>query len=73
MRPPNELIPAGILLGDNCAMNHVPMCILIVDNGGMGRWVDATAEVTADDGKMIMARLLPIMVIYDANLDDPMD
>ena len=62
MRPPNELIPAGMFFCDNRAINRVPMCILIVVDGGMGKWADATTEVTADDEKMIMARLLPIMV-----------
>ena len=73
MRPINELIPASILFCDNCAINHVPMGILTVADGGRGKWADVMAEVTADDGKMIMARLLPIMVIYDSNLDDPTD
>ena len=71
MRPHNELIHAGILLCDNRAINRVPMGILTVADGGMGKWADATDEVTTDDGKMIMVRLLPIMVIYDTNLSDP--
>ena len=70
---PNELIPAAIIFCKNRAINHMPMGILTVADGGMGKWVDVTTKVTADDGKMIMARLLPIMVIYDANLDDPTD
>ena len=73
MRPLNELIPAGMLFCNNHVINRVPMGILIVADGGMGKWADATAGVAADDGKMIMARLLPIMVIYDSNLDDPTD
>ena len=73
MRPHNELIPAGILFCDNRAINRMPMGILTVADDVMGKWADATAEVTADDGRMIMVRLLPIMVIYDANQDDPME
>ena len=73
MRPHNELIPNGIPLSDNRVINRVPMCILTVANGGMAKLADATTEVTADYGKMIIARLLPIMVIYGANLDDPTD
>lgn len=73
MRPHNELILVGILLCNNRAINHMPMCILTVADGGMGQWADAMAEVTADDGGMIMVRLLLIMVIYDSNLDDPTD
>ena len=73
MRSHNKLIPAGILFYDNRAINHMPMGILTVADCGMGKWADVTAEVTMDDCKMIMARLLPIMAIYDANRDDPTD
>ena len=51
----------------------MPMSIVTVANGGMGKWVDVTAEVTAGDGQMMTARLLPIMVINDADLGDPTD
>ena len=51
----------------------MPMSVVIVANDGMGKWADAMAEVTVGDGKMIIARLLPIMVIYGANLNDPTD
>ena len=71
MRPPNVLIPVGIIFCDNRAINHVAMGILTVADGGMGKCADAMAKVTADDGKIIMTRLLPIMAIYDANRDDP--
>ena len=73
MRPHNELIPAGILHGDNCVINRLLRCILTSVDGGMGKWVDATAEVTSNYGKMITARLLLIMAIYVENLGDHTD
>ena len=51
----------------------MPMSVVTVANGGMGKWADATAEVTAGDGQMMTVRLLPIMVINDADLGDPTD
>ena len=73
MRPPNELIFVGIIFCNNRTINRMPMDILTVADSGMGKWADAMAEVIADDGKIIIARLLPIMVIYGANLDNPTD
>ena len=63
MRPHDELIPAGILLGDNRAINRLLRCTLTSVDGGMGKWADATAEVPSNYGKIIIARLLLIMEI----------
>ena len=49
----------------------MPMSAVTVADGGMGKWADATAEVTEGDGQMMTARLLPTMVINDADLGDP--
>ena len=73
MRPHNELIPVGILHDDNRAISCLLKCVLTFVDGGMGEWVDATAEVTSNYGKMITTRLLLIMAIYVANLGDPTD
>ena len=51
----------------------MPMSVVTVADGGMGKWADATAEVTTSDGQMMMTRLLPSMVINDADLGDPTD
>ena len=51
----------------------MPMSVVIVAEGGMGKWADTTAKVNVGDGRMIMARLLSNMVINDANLGDPTD
>ena len=73
MRPHNELILAGILRGDNRVISCLLRFVLTFSDGGMGKWADAMAEVTLNYGKMIIARLLLIMEIYAANLDDPTD
>ena len=73
MRPHNELIPTGILLGDNRAINRRLRCILTSADGDMGKWADTTNEVTSNYGKMIITGLLLIMAIYAANIDDPTD
>ena len=73
MRPHNELIPVGILHGDNRVISRLLRCVLTSTDGGMGKWVDATAKVTSNYGKIITARLLLIMEIYVANPDDPTD
>ena len=46
----------------------MPMSVVTVADGGMGKWADATATVTAGDGQMMTARLLPIMVINDVEI-----
>ena len=51
----------------------MPMSVVTVADGGMGKWADATVEVIAGDGRMMTARLLPIMVINDADLGNPTD
>ena len=51
----------------------MPMSVVTVADGGMGKWADTTAEVTAGDGRRMMAQLLSNMVINDADLGDPMD
>ena len=48
-------------------------CVLTSADGGMGKWADATAEVTSNYGKMIIVGLLLIMVIYAVNLGDLTD
>ena len=49
------------------------MSVVTVADGGMGKWADATAEVTMGDGQMMTTWLLSIMVINDADLGDPTD
>ena len=73
MRPRNELIPAGILHGDNHVISRLLRCVLTSADGGMGKWADVTDEVTSNYGKMITARLLIIMAIYVANPSNPTD
>ena len=73
MRPHNELILAGIFCGNNHVISRLLRCGLKSTDGGMGKWVDATAEVTSNYGKMITARLLLIMAIYVANPGNPTD
>ena len=51
----------------------MPMSVVTVSDGGMGKWVDATAEVTEGDGQMMTAWLLSNMVINDADRGDPTD
>ena len=48
-------------------------CVLTSVDGGVGKWADATAEVTSNYGKVITGRLLLIMPIYFANPGDPTD
>ena len=73
MRPHNELIPVGILHGDNLVISRLLRCVLTSANGGVGKWVDAMAEVTSNYGKVIIVRLLLIMAIYFSNPSDPTD
>ena len=49
------------------------MSAVTVADGGMGKWVDATAEVTEGDGQMMAVWSLPSMVINVADLGDPTD
>ena len=51
----------------------MPMSVVTVADGGMGKWADATTDVTVGDGQMMTAQLLPSMVINDADLGDPTD
>ena len=73
MRPHNELILVGILRGDNRVIIYWLRCFITFADGGVGKWENTMAEVTSNYGKMIIARLLLIMAIYAANLDDPTD
>ena len=51
----------------------MPMSVVTVADGGMGKWADTTVDVTTGDGQMMTVRLLPIMVINDVDLGDPTD